>query len=74
MEKVAIRAGLAAGLIVAFVSTDSFAWSGKVVAVQEGDASTAVDQANIQHKIRLASIYGPELGQPLGETAKQASP
>lgn len=64
-------AALAAGLIAAFAAADCFAWSGKVVGVQDGDTLTVLDQTNTQHTIRLASIDAPELGQPYGDRAKQ---
>jgi endonuclease YncB( thermonuclease family) len=65
-------AALAAGFIAAFASADCFAWSGKVVGVQDGDTLTVLDESNTQHTIRLASIDAPELGQPYGDGAKQA--
>ncbi len=65
-------AAFAAGLIAAFAAADGFAWSGKVVGVQDGDTLTVFDETNTQHTIRLSSIDAPELGQPYGEGAKQA--
>jgi len=42
----------------------------KVVSVHDGDTLRAIDQANVQHKIRLAGIDAPELGQPFGRVSR----
>lgn len=44
----------------------------RVVSVHDGDTITVVDAENHQHKIRLAGIDAPELGQPFGRVAKHA--
>ena len=44
---------------------------GKVVGVHDGDTITVLSQNNVQHKIRLATIDAPELGQPCGQKSKQ---
>ena len=44
---------------------------GKVVGVHDGDTITVLSQNNVQHKIRLANIDAPELGQPFGQKSKQ---
>lgn len=41
-----------------------------VVNVHDGDTITALDQANVQHKIRPHGIDAPELGQPFGRVAR----
>lgn len=46
--------------------------TGKVVAVHDGDTLTLLDGANCQHKIRLAGIDAPELGQAYGRRAREA--
>ena len=43
---------------------------GRVVRVADGDTVTVLDQAKVQHRIRLAGIDAPERGQPCGERAK----
>jgi len=43
-----------------------------VVKVHDGDTITLLDSNNTQHKIRLAQIDAPELGQPWGRNSKQA--
>jgi len=42
----------------------------RVVSVHDGDTLRAIDQANVQHKIRLAGIDAPELGQPFGRASR----
>lgn len=44
---------------------------GKVIAVQDGDTVTLLDEANQQHKIRVNGIDAPEMGQDFGEASKQ---
>lgn len=46
--------------------------AGRVVGVHDGDTLTVLDATNGQHKVRLAGIDAPELGQPFGENAKKA--
>ena len=42
----------------------------KVVSVHDGDTLTALDAANVQHKIRLHGIDAPEIGQPFGTKSR----
>lgn len=49
---------------------DLTAFTGRVSAVSEGDAMTVIDNANREHKIRLAGIDAPETGQEYGAAAK----
>jgi endonuclease YncB( thermonuclease family) len=44
---------------------------GRVVAVADGDTVTVLDDAKVQHKVRLAGIDAPEKNQPHGEQAKK---
>ena len=44
--------------------------SWKVVSVHDGDTVRAIDDANVQHKIRLDGIDAPEIGQPYGTKSK----
>lgn len=44
---------------------------GQIVAIQDGDTLTILDQSKHQTKIRLAEIDAPEKGQPYGTRAKQ---
>ena len=44
--------------------------TGKVVSVHDGDTLTALDAANVQHKVRLTGIDAPEIGQPFGTKAR----
>lgn len=53
--------------------------TGKVVSVADGDTLTILDEARVQHKIRLAQIDAPETshgknkpGQPFGNDSKQS--
>jgi len=42
-----------------------------VVAVQDGDTLTLLDEGKVQHRIRLAAIDAPEKGQPFGQRSKE---
>lgn len=44
--------------------------TGRVVSVHDGDTITVLDGSRIQHKIRLAGIDAPELGQAFGKTSR----
>ena len=44
---------------------------GKVVSVHDGDTITLLDATQRQHKIRLAGIDAPELGQAYGRVSRQ---
>lgn len=44
---------------------------GIVIGVHDGDTLTVLDSAKVQHKVRLAGIDAPELGQPWGQRSKQ---
>jgi endonuclease YncB( thermonuclease family) len=50
------------------VAAEPVEW--KVVSVHDGDTLTAVDASNVQHKVRLAGIDAPEIGQPFGTKAR----
>ena len=62
-------------LVAAFCSLVGIAQadtlSGRVVAVHDGDTITVLDANRTQHKIRLAGIDAPELGQAFGNPSKQ---
>ncbi|WP_374515971.1 thermonuclease family protein [Niveibacterium sp.] len=44
---------------------------GRVVGVHDGDTITVLSADQVQHKIRLAGIDAPELGQAWGKNARQ---
>lgn len=44
---------------------------GLVVAVQDGDTLTVLDESKVQHRVRLAGIDAPEKGQPFGQRSKE---
>lgn len=46
-------------------------YTARVVAVHDADTLTLLQEGNTQVKVRLASIDGPELGQPFGSKAKE---
>jgi endonuclease YncB( thermonuclease family) len=45
--------------------------TGKVVALADGDTLTVLDDAEVQHTIRLAGIDAREKGQPFGTKARE---
>jgi len=45
---------------------------GKVIHVADGDTLTVLDNAQTQHKIRLAGIDAPESKQAFGQVSKQS--
>lgn len=47
-------------------------YTGKVVGVADGDTVTVLDQAGVQHRVRLAGIDAPEKRQPFGAASKQS--
>ncbi|TKB07459.1 thermonuclease family protein [Desulforhopalus sp. IMCC35007] len=49
----------------------SYALTGKVVSIADGDTITILDLSNKQHRIRLYGIDTPEKGQPFGNAAKK---
>ncbi len=57
--------------IVANTHADVVTIKGYVVGVHDGDSITLLDANKRQHKIRLAGIDAPELGQPFGRASKQ---
>ncbi len=46
--------------------------TGKVVAIQDGDTLTVLDEANTQHRVRLTGIDAPEKRQAFGQRSKEA--
>ncbi|BAL23711.1 hypothetical protein AZKH_1389 [Azoarcus sp. KH32C] len=46
-------------------------YSGRVVAIADGDTLTVRDTANVQHKVRLSGIDAPEKRQPFGNVSRQ---
>lgn len=44
---------------------------GRVVAITDGDTLVLLDEANQQHKIRLAGIDAPEMGQPFSQVSRR---
>jgi endonuclease YncB( thermonuclease family) len=47
-------------------------WVGTVVGIADGDTLTLLDQARIQHRIRIDGIDAPERTQPFGQRARQS--
>jgi endonuclease YncB( thermonuclease family) len=45
--------------------------TGKVVAIADGDTLTVLDDAKVQHKIRLAGIDAPERKQAFGTKSRE---
>ncbi len=60
-----VIASMLAGMAMA---TEPVDW--KVVSVHDGDTFTAVDAANVQHKVRLQGIDASEVKQAFGTKAR----
>ena len=58
-------------IILLIVPSLSFALTGKVISIADGDTITILDSSKKQHKIRLYGIDCPEKGQPFGKAAKK---
>lgn len=61
---------LACGIVSAADPEGVQTW--RVVSVHDGDTFTAIDAANVQHKVRLHGIDAPEIGQPFGTKSRDA--
>lgn len=46
--------------------------SGIVVAIQDGDTLTVLDESNMQHRVRLTGIDAPEKRQAFGQRSKES--
>lgn len=55
-------------LLPCWASADTI--TGRVVNVHDGDTLTVLDESHTQHKIRLAGIDAPELGQAYGRASR----
>lgn len=71
------RQWLAAPLVLVLalsftLACDAAQLVGVVVGVSDGDTITVLDASKTQHRIRLAGIDAPELGQAFGQRSKQA--
>lgn len=56
--------------LVAFAGAWADSFTGRVVAVLDGDTLEVLDAAQVRHRVRLAGIDAPESGQAFGTTAK----
>lgn len=56
-------------LFISVVAAETYV--GRVVRVADGDTITVLDQAKVQHKVRLAGIDAPEKRQPFGQVSKR---
>ena len=52
------------------MTATSWAWSGKVVGISDGDTITVLRDGHDQYKIRLYGIDAPESSQPFGKASK----
>jgi endonuclease YncB( thermonuclease family) len=57
--------------LIAWDSATADTLSGQVVAVSDGDTIGVLDAQRVTHRIRLAGIDAPELGQPFSQRSKQ---
>ena len=62
---------LGVAILVSVIASADGSISGRVVGVADGDTLTVLDDANGQHKIRLAGIDAPEKAMPFGQVGKQ---
>lgn len=69
--RVSRLASLLAAVVLAAGPAVADTLAGLVVGVHDGDTLTILDSAKVQHKVRLACIDAPELGQPWGQRSKQ---
>lgn len=60
-----------AWLVAATVQAQTSRYSGKVLAVHDGDSLVVVDRNGTPHQVRLADIDAPENDQPYGAAAKR---
>ena len=63
---------LSAVLVLLATAASADTVTGRVVGIADGDTLTLLDEANTQHKIRLAGIDSPEKKQPFGQHCKQS--
>lgn len=70
LARLAACAALLGGLWAPF---DAIAesYTGRVVAIADGDTVTVLDATETQHKVRLAGIDAPEKRQPFGQVSRQ---
>lgn len=61
---------IAAAALLLSVQVFAATLDGRVVGVTDGDTITVLDDANVQHKIRLSGIDAPERAQPFGDRSK----
>lgn len=66
-----MRLLLVAALLVLAPGSYAGLLAGTVVRIVDGDTITVLDASKTQHRIRLAGIDAPELGQPYGKTSRQ---
>lgn len=74
MFELAVRTALAyaLGLGLAASAWADDALRGQVIRVAGGDVITLVDAQHREHRLRLAFVDAPELGQPFGDEAQSA--
>jgi endonuclease YncB( thermonuclease family) len=57
---------------LAFAAPEDRSFSGRVVAVADGDTVTVLDGVSAEHKVRLSGIDAPEKAQPFGQRSKES--
>ena len=58
-------------MLVACLALNAETIQGKVVRVSDGDTITILDEAKVQHKVRLNRIDAPEKSQAFGEASRK---
>jgi endonuclease YncB( thermonuclease family) len=66
-----MRLLLVAALLVLAPGSYAGLLTGTVVRIVDGDTITVLDASKTQHRVRLAGIDAPELGQSYGKTSRQ---
>jgi len=70
--RIAIAALMAGFMFTAAAPAANVQFSGKVIAVADGDTLTVLTDANRQVRVRLTEVDAPEGGQAWGQRSKQA--
>lgn len=68
----AVLRSCAVAMLWLAIGSHAEVYTGKVVAIADGDTLTVLDQNKRQHKVRLAGIDAPEKAQAFGDRSRQS--